>query len=231
MDERMNQHMIQTIYELRTSLPHNQNTIPFSEALRLAAAETSPLYLLIVFCGCLLFSTMFCSFFSMPSLTVFCASPLPMLLLYHAFMLRENEQLRELEETFCFSYSEMILARATIIYAYSGGFLLSLSLFLSRAAGMQFVWLSLCGAVPSLLICALMILAVGKCRNMEQLSLTAITLWAALGFLAMLLPAERLLQMCTTTLLFALTLIGLLLNVLCLLYTKERIANHAWFFV
>ena len=61
-----------------------------------------------------------------------------------------SHSLRELEDTFQYSYAEMLIARSTVISFYMFGTLIFLSMALHFSVGENFLRLALCGAVPSI---------------------------------------------------------------------------------
>ena len=134
-----------------------------------------------------------------------------MLLLFHRYVLACSERMRELEATFPYSYPEMLAARSVVISCWMFGALLLLSVTLHVSAGEAFLRLALCGAVPGIYLCALLLFLSARLRNPEGLSLLAIVFWAALCFLVTVLPFDRLLQLCSTAAYAALAVIGLIL--------------------
>ena len=91
------------------------------------------------------------------------------------------------------------------------GALLLLSVTLHVSAGEDLLRLALCGAVPGIYLCTLLLFLSARLRNPEGLSLLAIVFWAALCFLVTVLPFDRLLQLCSTAAYAALAVIGLIL--------------------
>ena len=90
-------------------------------------------------------------------LTIFCTAPMPMLLLFHRYVLASNQNMRELEATFPYSYPEMLAARSVVISCCMFGALVLLSVMLHVSAGEAFLRLALCGAVPGIYLCALLL--------------------------------------------------------------------------
>ena len=134
-----------------------------------------------------------------------------MLLLFHRYVLASNQNMRELEATFPYSYPEMLAARSVVISCWMFGALVLLSVMLHVSAGEAFLRLALCGAVPGIYLCTLLLFLSARLRNPEGLSLLALVFWAALCFLATVLPVDRLLQLCSTAAYAALAAIGLIL--------------------
>ena len=91
------------------------------------------------------------------------------------------------------------------------GALLLLSVTLHISVGENLLRLALCGAVPGIYLCTLLLFLSARLRNPEGLSLLALVFWAALCFLVTVLPFDRLLQLCSTAAYAALAVIGLIL--------------------
>ena len=161
----------------------------------------------------------------MPMLTIFCTAPMPMLLLFHRYVLACSERMRELEATFPYSYPEMLAARSVVISCCMFGALLLLSVTLHVSAGEAFLRLALCGAVPGVYLCTLLLFLSARLRNPEGLSLLALVFWAALCFLVTVLPFDRLLQLCSTAAYAALAVIGLILYGI-LVHNVQRRREH-----
>ena len=105
------------------------------------------------------------------------------------------------------------------------GALVLLSAMLHASVGEDFLRLALCGAVPGIYLCALLLFLSASLRNPEGLSLLAIVFWAALCFLATVLPFDRLLQLCSTAADAALAVIGLILYGI-LVHNVQRRREH-----
>ena len=189
MNDRMEQEIRRTILRLQASMPEPRNRqTPVFTLLRIAAGEINAGLLLGLFAGALIFGLLSVRVLSMPMLTIFCTAPMPMLLLFHRYVLACDQRMRELEATFPYSYSEMLAARSVVISCCMFGALLLLSVTLHVSAGEDLLRLALCGAVP-----------------------LALVFWAALCFLVTVLPFDRLLQLCSTAAYAALAVIGLIL--------------------
>lgn len=228
MNHRMEQEIERTIQLLQASMPKPQSPqtsiIPL---LRTAASEMNLFLLLALFAGTLGLGAAAARFISLPMLTSFCTAPLPMLLLFHRYVLNRNEAMRELEETLPYSYTEMLIARTAVISLYAFIFLLSLSALLHHSAGENFLRLALCGAVPSIYLCTLLLILSSTVRCQESVSLFAIVFWVALCFLALLLPFNRVLQLCSTGLYAAAVSVGLILYGICFYQMKARRNSYA----
>lgn len=221
MNERMEQEMERTIRVLAASLPQARRRTPVWTLLRTAAAELSAPLLLGLLAGAMLLGLGSARLLSAPLLAVFCTAPMPMLLLFHRYVLTDG-RMRELEQTLPFSHAEMLLARSTVIACYMLAALALLSAALHAACGTGFLRLALCGAVPCLYLCALLLFLAGVLRNPEGLALLAVVFWAVLCFLLTALPLRWLLALCTTGAYGVLAVIGLLLYGLCSKFLQER---------
>ena len=228
MNDRMEQEIRRTILRLQASMPEPRNRqTPVFTLLRIAAGEINAGLLLGLFAGALIFGLLSVRALSMPMLTIFCTAPMPMLLLFHRYVLASNQNMRELEATFPYSYPEMLAARSVVISCCMFGALLLLSVTLHVSAGEDLLRLALCGAVPGIYLCTLLLFLSARLRNPEGLSLLALVFWAALCFLVLMagirekiaalcflvtvLPFDRLLQLCSTAAYAALAVIGLIL--------------------
>ena len=130
--------------------------------------------------------------------------------------------MRELEETFQYSYSEMLIGRTFIISVYMVVILMILSAILHYSVGESFLRLALCGAVPSIYLCTLLLFLSTRTHNQEGLSILAMVFWAALCFLAAILSFDQLLQICSTTFYSVLVIVGITLLSICSHIIRER---------
>ena len=226
MNDRMEREISRTIQLLQVSMPEpkNRQTSVFT-LLRIAASEISPGLLLGLFAGALIFGLLSVRVLSMPMLTIFCTAPMPMLLLFHRYVLACNQSMRELEATFPYSYSEMLAARSVVISCCMFGALALLSVMLHVSVGENFLRLALCGAIPGIYLCTLLLFLSASLRNPEGLSLLAIVFWSALCFLATVLPFDRLLQFCSTAAYAVLAAVGLILYGV-LVHNVQRRREH-----
>ena len=209
MNDRMEQEIRRTILRLQASMPEPRDRqTPVFTLLRIAAGEINAGLLLALFAGALIFGLLSVRALSMPMLTIFCTAPMPMLLLFHRYVLACSERMRELEATFPYSYPEMLAA-----------------VTLHVSAGEAFLRLALCGAVPGIYLCTLLLFLSARLRNPEGLSLLALVFWAALCFLVTVLPFDRLLQLCSTAAYAALAVIGLILYGI-LVHNVQRRREH-----
>ena len=216
MNEQMEKEICRTIQVLQASMPEpkNRKTSIFA-LLRIAASEINVFLLIGLFICVLIFGAVSVKILSMPMLSIFCTAPMPMLLLFHRYVLTCNDKMRELEETFQYSYAEMLIARSTIISCYMFTTLVFLSVTLHFSFGENFLRLALCGAVPSIYLCTLLLFLASIVRNQEGLSIIAIVFWVALCFLITALPFHQLLQLCSTTVYVGLAILGLILYSVC----------------
>ncbi len=118
MNERMEQEMNRTIQMLRASMPRKSSRATIQVLLRLSAEEMNGVLLLVLFGLTVLLGTTAARLLSQPMLTAFYTAPLPGLLLFCRYVLYGNERMRELEETFRYSYTEMLVGRTTVISLY-----------------------------------------------------------------------------------------------------------------
>lgn len=216
MNEQMEKEICRTIQVLQASMPEpkNRKTSIFA-LLRIAASEINVFLLMGLFIGVLIFGAVNVKILSMPMLSIFCTAPMPMLLLFHRYVLTCNDKMRELEETFQYSYAEMLIARSTFISCYMFTTLVFLSVTLHFSFGENFLRLALCGAVPSIYLCTLLLFLASIVRNQESLSIIAIVFWVALCFLITVLPFHQLLQFCSTTVYVGLAILALILYSVC----------------
>ena len=226
MNDRMEQEIRRTILRLQASMPEPRDRqTPVFTLLRIAAGEINAGLLLGLFAGALIFGLLSVRALSMPMLTIFCTAPMPMLLLFHRYVLACSERMRELEATFPYSYPEMLAARSVVISCCMFGALLLLSVTLHVSAEEDLLRLALCGAVPGIYLCTLLLFLSARLRNPEGLSLLALVFWAALCFLVTVLPFDRLLQLCSTAAYAALAVIGLILYGI-LVHNVQRRREH-----
>ncbi len=189
MNDRMEREINRTIELLQASMPRKRPEAALSLLIKTAKSETDPLLLLTLFLlsapAGLLFSRL-----ASPMITVFCVSPIPMLILFHQYVLRSDPSLRELEETLPFSFSEMLVGRAVWISVYMTAVFLALAAVLSSASGEDLVRLALCGAIPNTYLCAALLLLAAFTRHQDGLSLAAVIVWAGIVYCALVLPFD-----------------------------------------
>lgn len=191
MNERMEQEMNRTIQMLRASMPRKNSRAAIQVLLRLSAEEMNGVLLLVLFGFTVLLGTTAARLLSQPMLTAFYTAPLPGLLLFCRYVLYGNERMRELEETFRYSYTEMLVGRTTVISLYMLSVQICLAFVLHSTNGADFLRLALCGAVPSIYLCTILILLTSMIRRQKTVSVIAVALWMVLAFLAVCFPVEQ----------------------------------------
>lgn len=191
MNERMEQEMNRTIQMLRASMPKKNSRATIQVLLRLSAEEMSGVLLLVLFGFTVLLGTTAARLLSQPMLTAFYTAPLPGLLLFCRYVLYGNERMRELEETFRYSYTEMLVGRTTVISVYMLSVQICLAFVLHSTNGADFLRLALCGAVPSIYLCTILMLLTSMIRRQKTVSAIAVALWMGLAFLAVCFPVEQ----------------------------------------
>ena len=227
MNERMEQEINRTIALLQASMPQRKSKAALSQLLNIAKSEMNPLLLLALFFVSILCGVCMSKDIASPMVTIFCISPLPMLILFHRYVLYSNEPMRELEETFPFSYSEMLVGRAMLISAYMTFVFIALAVLLSHSAGENFIRLALCGAVPSTYLCIGLLILSAFIQNQDGLSLAAIVLWVGISYCALALPFDHFLILLPTSVYAALLAVGVALYSMCVCKIKQRRHSYA----
>ena len=227
MNERMEQEINRTIALLQASMPQRKSEAALSQLLNIAKSEMNPLLLLALFFVSILCGVCMSKDIASPMVTIFCISPLPMLILFHRYVLYSNEPMRELEETFPFSYSEMLVGRAMLISAYMTFVFIALAVLLSHSAGENFIRLALCGAVPSTDLCIGLLILSAFIQNQDGLSLAAIVLWVGISYCALALPFDHFLILLPTSVYAALLAVGVALYSMCVCKIKQRRHSYA----
>lgn len=227
MNDRMEQEINKTITLLQASMPQKKSEASLLHLIKIAGSEMSRFLLFALFLISLLFGVFFTQNITSPMVTVFCVTPLPMLILFHQYVLNSNEAMRELEETFPFSYTEMLVGRTTLISVYMVFVFLALAALLSNLAGGDFIRLALCGAVPSVYLCVLLLLLSAVIRNQEGLSLAAIVLWIGISYCALVFPYDNFLILLPTAAYVMLLAVGITLYSLFVHKIKKRRFSYA----
>ena len=94
MNDRMEQEIRRTILRLQASMPEPRDRqTPAFTLLRIAAGEINGGLLLGLFAGALIFGLLSVRALSLPMLTIFCTAPMPMLLLFHRYVLASNQNM------------------------------------------------------------------------------------------------------------------------------------------
>ena len=168
----------ETIRWLLPSLPQAERRSPAPLLLRLALAELRPGLLLAALALALL-AGLAAARLTMPMVSVCCAAPLPLYLLWFRYYWRDDPRMRELEKTFRFSFSQMCFARFGVLAAGTAAALAVLCLAAWGRGAAPFLSLALCGAASAALLGGgLLLLSLrGKA---EGLGLTAGALWMGL---------------------------------------------------
>lgn len=227
MNDRMEQEINRTIDLLQASMPQKRTDVALLQRLEIAKSEMNPFLLFALFLCSILSGIFLSSNISSPMVTIFCVSPLPMLILFHRYVLHSNEPMRELEETFPFSYSEMLVGRATLISAYMVLVFLVLALLLSHSVREDFLRLALCGAVPSVYLCIILLILSASVQNQDGLSLTAIVLWIGISYCALVLPFDIFLALLPTTAYVLSIAVGVALYGISAYKIKQRRPSYA----
>ena len=223
MNDRMEIEIERTIENLRSSMPtklRKQTTI--FTLLRVAVSEMNPILLTCVLGGILACGYIFTDILSMPTVTVFCTTPLPLLLLFHSYVLRQNEAMRELEDTFCYSYAEMLIARCMVISAYAVLSLVCLCVTVHLTSSVSIIRLLLCGALPTVYLSAALLGIAAKVRSPESISIVATALWLALSFAMLYFPLNELLMHTSLITFTILLIVGLVLYSISIFQISRR---------
>ncbi len=226
MNDRMEQEINRTIDLLQASMPRRRSGAALSVLIKTAKDEINPLLLLALFLISVPAGLGFTKLTS-PMITVFCISPLPMLILFHRYVLHSNPALRELEETFPFSYSEMLVGRSVLISVYMVFVFLALAMLLSNFTGENFIRLALCGAIPNTYLCIALLLLSAFIRNQDGLSLAAVVVWAGIIYCASALPFDRFLLILPTWGYVTILIAGVVLYGLCVRKIRKRRVFYA----
>lgn len=166
----------ETVRWLLPSLPQAERRNLSSLLLRLALAELRPGLLLAALALALL-AGLAAARLTMPMVSVCCAAPLPLYLLYFRYYWRDDPRVRELEKTFRFSFSQMCFARFGVLAAGTAAALAVLCLAAWGSA--PFLSLALCGSSSAALLGGgLLLLSLRE--KAEGLGLTAGALWMGL---------------------------------------------------
>ena len=121
----------------------------------------------------------------------------------------------------------MLVGRATLISIYMAFVFLSLAALLSYLAGESFIRLALCGAVPSVYLCAILLVLSVAIRSQEGLSLAAIILWGGISYCTLALPFDHFLILLPTAVYGILLVVGIIFYSLCAHKIKQRRFSYA----
>lgn len=220
MNKNMEYEIEKTILKLKASMPEQKQQASFISLLKLAASEVNMAFLALMLIAVIMVGVLLSTTLATPMLTAFCTAPMPALLLFHQYVLRGNEQMRELERTFKYSYCDMLSARTTVISIYMLLCLLCLSFTIYQIAGESFLRLALCGAAPSTLLCSALLWASYRFPKQDNIAFIAIIFWLFLSFAAMALPFNAILQAAHTGLYAFIVAVGIALFGLCLKHIR-----------
>ncbi len=223
MNQSMELEMEKTIRLLQASMPKakTKRTSLFP-LMKIAVGEVNLGILMVLFVGVLICGLLAAKAFVTPMLVIFCTAPLPLLLLFHRYIICAHEATRELEETFLYSYPQMLAARTALISLYVAGTTLLLSLALHYVIGEAFIRLALCGCVSTLYLCTLILFLCDKFRSHDGLTGLITVIWTVFFFAGLQFSFDRVLQLCTTGLFGILTFGGVVLYAICLRKIKNR---------
>ncbi|MBQ6788818.1 MAG: hypothetical protein IJO81_01375 [Clostridia bacterium] len=208
MNDRMSLEMEKTVDSLRFSMPKKRQRSSMPLLLRIVLSETSPALLIAVLTAVLICGYVFTELFTIPASIVFFASPVPLLIFLHSYILRCNDEMRELEYTFRYSYGEMLLARSLVISVYTALSLLFLCLTVHEVSGTSFIRLLLCGALPNVYLFSVLLLIASKVRDTESLSFISSALWLSTLVLALSFDVNDWLLEASAVLLTVLLFVG-----------------------
>lgn len=223
MNDHMEGKMEQTIRFLQASMPNQkQKKIPLRSMMQIAWSEVNAGFLVVVFAAVLICGLAAVKLLHEPMLVMFCTMPLPLILLFHRYILCENASMRELEETFRYSYTEMLAARTTVISLLTLFAALGSSLVVHGFFGESFFRLALCGSTPCTYLCILLLFLCQKVRSQDVLAILTAILWVSLSFVALQFSFDQMLQLCSTGLYALLVGAGIILYALCLRQIRRR---------
>lgn len=216
MNDKMEYHIEKTVILLRASMPEKKKKSSLGTLMYLAASEMNFGVLLLMLIIILIVGALISAKFSAPMLTCFCTAPMPIFLLFHQYVLRENDQMKELEKTFKYSYPEMLFARVIVVSVYMFLCLICLAITIHNVVGESLFRLALCGATPSVFLCALLLWISRSCRHQDNITLTALVFWLFLSFATLILPFDSILKAAHTSMYVLFVVIGITLYCLCL---------------
>lgn len=227
MSDRMEQKMNETIALLQASMPQGRPNTALLQLLKMAKSEMNPFLLVMLFFLSILAGMCLSKNIASPMVTMFCITPLPMLILFHRYVLHSNAPMRELEETVPFSYSEMLIGRTVLISVYMAFVFIALAALLSPSAGENFIRLALCGAVPSTYLCIGLLILSAFIRNQDGLSFAAIILWVGISYCALVLPFDHFLILLPTAAYTVFLAVGVAIYGICVYQLKQRRFSYA----
>ncbi len=227
MNDRMNLEMERTIEKLRSSMPPPQKKSNCLHLLRLAVREIKPLYFVASVILTVLFGRIGTSIVATPMLTCFCTAPVPLLLIFCKYVWRDNKSMRELEQTFRYSFTQMLTARMMILAVFCLLSLLALTATIySVVDHISFIRAILCGLMPLTIVSGILLLCAGKMRE-NELTVVSCALWIILSFAALYVNTDAFLSGCSLIILLIASIFGIGLNVCGLAILRKRGISYA----
>ena len=227
MNERMDLEIEKTINALRSSMPSLNTNSNYFYLLRLATHEVRPTYFVISIILTVLLGTIGTRIMSAPMLTSFCTAPVPILLIFCRYVWRDNKSMQELEQTFRYSFTQMLTARMLVLSVFC---LLSLfvltTIIYTMVNSISFVRTVLCGLMSLTIISGILLLCADKARE-NELMMISVAIWILVSFIAFYLNADIFLSGCSLILLLSVPTLGVVLNVYGLTMLRKRGISYA----
>jgi hypothetical protein len=227
MNERMDLEIEKTINALRSSMPSLNTNSNYFYLLRLATHEVRPTYFVISIILTVLLGTIGTRIMSAPLLTSFCTAPVPILLIFCRYVWRDNKSMQELEQTFRYSFTQMLTARMLVLSVFC---LLSLfvltTIIYTMVNSISFVRTVLCGLMSLTIISGILLLCADKARE-NELMMISVAIWILVSFIAFYLNADIFLSGCSLILLLSVPTLGVVLNVYGLTMLRKRGISYA----
>jgi hypothetical protein len=227
VNDRMNLEIKKAINTLRSSMPSPNTNSNYYNLLRLAIYEIRPMYFSISIIVTVLLGIIGTGIMSAPMLTSFCTAPVPILLIFCRYVWRDNKSMQELEQTFRYSFTQMLTARMLILSVFC-----LLSLFFLTAIiynvinSISFVRAILCGLMSLTIISGILLLCAGKVRE-NELMMISVAVWILVSFIAFYANADIFLSSCSLILLLFVSIFGAALNVYGLTILRKRGISYA----
>lgn len=227
MNDRMDFEIERTINKLRSSMPTPDTKSNYFNLLRLAAHEIRPMYFAISIVLTVLLGIIGTSIGSAPMLTSFCTAPVPILLIFCRYVWRDNKSMQELEQTFRFSFTQMLTARMFILSVFCLLSLLVLTTTIYNVINsISFVRAFLCGLMSLTIISGILLLCARKARE-NELIMISFAIWILVSFIAFYVKADIFLSGSSLVLLLLVTIFGVVLNVYGLTILQKRGNSYA----
>ncbi|OPZ94995.1 MAG: hypothetical protein BWY74_00119 [Firmicutes bacterium ADurb.Bin419] len=222
MNEQMNLEIERTINKMRSSMPSPHKRVNYFNLLRIATHEIRPMYFAISISLTILLGFIGTSIALTPMLTSFCTAPVPLLLIFSRYVWRNNKSMRELEQTFRYSFIQMLTARMLILSVFCLLSLLALTTTIySVISSISFIRAILCGLMPLTIISGMLLLFAGKVRE-NELIIISFAILILVSFIAFYLNLDVLLSGCSLILLLLVSISGVVLNVYGLTIIRRR---------